>query len=1193
MRNLIIICLLALSGISHGAITERFPILFDDANLAITRFETANDSTTHPGKHIFTGNFTVDNLTVSDTFTAPVMTIDDLTAVDLTVTDDTQLAALDVSGTASIVSTATFGDSIILGDDDSILFGVSNDINMLWDSSSGYAIFDVTGDLHLNPLTGGDVELFAEVDVGNASDGKELVIHRRAAESDQTFTFKINQFEVGVLTASGAFQLSAGGSLVFNQAGGGNISMFENATALNKFLLIYGGVSGSAEYTDLSVQSDGYFHIGRENANILGVIIDEDDFPLHIGETVNDFKLIFTDGVGGIISTATEDIRLQPAGLDVIIGDNSDNDFTITFDADSNDGVFSWDEDNTIFTFAGGSMEADGGYNFDDNILTVGDAGSEYSTVALAIAAASSGDVILVMTGTYAEKELTVPVGVALRGADGQNCIISVTHTVSSESTVILSDGSSLSNITIGAIATTAIPCNAVEVISGADVIIRNVTLIPEARHASSVVHGLILEPAGISANTGIDISNSLIKTTSAGKTGTPKGILLGVPGTNTITLKATNLTIGDITNHLNNGIDLSSSTHIANITLTDVDIYTRSIGFKVSSTTAGWITADGLYLWSVAIAGVECIPLELNDIEARVSNFRIYCDLGAYTSGTGHDAVWMSSNAGMDDKYYSNGVITLLGVSGTDNAAFYTQTANAATIYIDNVSIYGDGVGGTQYGFNETGSQTINFSECTVEGVDFLSSGTVSGTAFSADGTIKTPAFILHAGDLDTYLKFDTDVISMVADSDTGITLSTTAVTLGSQAADLNTIVSGNSKNAWVYDWGADEHQVNSLITTTDNLKLTATDTAQLGVIMKGANRFIHDFSHPYGDSAVPAGFNVFLGDRAGNFTMGSTATSTAHGSYNVGIGLKSLLANEIGYYNVGIGSQALIANTSGNSNMAIGRNTLLANTTGSQNTALGSNAGLRNISGDNNIYLGIFAGAHQTTVNNQLFIDNQDRGSTANELVRALIYGVFNADPLLQTLFFHAATEIGSDTDHVLIGTDGQLSLIGDARVVKSIAIENADLGKGSSAPSQVIVGHYDVWEFGLGPDDDAVFTFHMPHDWEVGTDVILNVDWQINETGDTIQWRIAYKGTPHDSSEAITGAGTTLNSGDILIPGTVRFLTQTAFTLSAANLAANDQVGVTLTRVAAGGVAPNNEPGVTDIHIEYTANKLGEGI
>jgi hypothetical protein len=186
---------------------------------------------------------------------------------------------------------------------------------------------------------------------------------------------------------------------------------------------------------------------------------------------------------------------------------------------------------------------------------------------------------------------------------------------------------------------------------------------------------------------------------------------------------------------------------------------------------------------------------------------------------------------------------------------------------------------------------------------------------------------------------------------------------------------------------------------------------------------------------------------------------------------------------------------------------------------------------------------------------------------------------------------TTHGDASNYAQFAADGELTLAGTARVTKSIDIGNANLGKGASAPTEVIVGNFTAWEFGV--NDDAVFDIIIPHDIAAGTDMTLNVVWQINEAGgDEVQWQIDYESIPADSSQAIGGAGTQVKSGDVVVPGTVRFLTETPMTIIAANIAANEHCGITLTRIAIDdGVAPANEPGVVDIHIEYISDKLGE--
>ena len=108
--------------------------------------------------------------------------------------------------------------------------------------------------------------------------------------------------------------------------------------------------------------------------------------------------------------------------------------------------------------------------------------------------------------------------------------------------------------------------------------------------------------------------------------------------------------------------------------------------------------------------------------------------------------------------------------------------------------------------------------------------------------------------------------------------------------------------------------------------LEMVDTTSATTGVIFKGADRFIHNYHNTVGGGAVPTGRNTFVGVGAGNFTMGSMATNTSHGSYNNALGAYSLQNNTTGYSNSAIGVSSLLGNTTGYNNSAMGVNSLNA---------------------------------------------------------------------------------------------------------------------------------------------------------------------------------------------------------------------------------------------------------------------------
>ena len=122
-------------------------------------------------------------------------------------------------------------------------------------------------------------------------------------------------------------------------------------------------------------------------------------------------------------------------------------------------------------------------------------------------------------------------------------------------------------------------------------------------------------------------------------------------------------------------------------------------------------------------------------------------------------------------------------------------------------------------------------------------------------------------------------------------------------------------------------------------------------GIIYKDGVSFINNFRHPTGNTARPDGHNLNLGIDAGNLTMGSTATETYHGSFNLNIGY-----------------QAGYALTTGNKNFNMGYLAGYALTTGNRNFNMGYQAGYTLTTGYNNFNMGYLAGYALTTGNSNL---------------------------------------------------------------------------------------------------------------------------------------------------------------------------------------------------------------------------------
>ncbi len=226
--------------------------------------------------------------------------------------------------------------------------------------------------------------------------------------------------------------------------------------------------------------------------------------------------------------------------------------------------------------------------------------------------------------------------------------------------------------------------------------------------------------------------------------------------------------------------------------------------------------------------------------------------------------------------------------------------------------------------------------------------------------------------------------------------------------------------------------------LTTADsptfvNLTLSPTTSNATGIFYKGADPFIHDYHNPTGGGAIPDGNNVFIGG-AGNFTMGSTATSTGHSSYNYGVGLLVLDSNTLGYHNVAFGMLSLHANTEGYKNLALGCQSLQNNTTGNNLVGVGelagkyTNAGAANQTSMYSIYVGYDARPLADGDINEIVIGCSARGGGSNSAVlgsanitKTFLQGLVSigvATPLEQ---IHVSDTVRADTYFNLNGADG----------------------------------------------------------------------------------------------------------------------------------------------------------------------------
>lgn len=185
--------------------------------------------------------------------------------------------------------------------------------------------------------------------------------------------------------------------------------------------------------------------------------------------------------------------------------------------------------------------------------------------------------------------------------------------------------------------------------------------------------------------------------------------------------------------------------------------------------------------------------------------------------------------------------------------------------------------------------------------------------------------------------------------------------------------------------------------------------------------------YSNTEGDLNTANGTNALCLNTTGDYNTatGSRALYTnTTGNYNTASGIESLFSNTTGNYNTAWGSHALSKNTTGYENTAFGMKSLYSLEEGINNTAVGYRSGYLNITGNNNVFLGSSAGFFETG-SNKLFIDNQGRENEADARKKALMYGVFDADPANQILAVNGKLGINTITPQCPLDVNGAATL------------------------------------------------------------------------------------------------------------------------------------------------------------------------
>ncbi len=181
---------------------------------------------------------------------------------------------------------------------------------------------------------------------------------------------------------------------------------------------------------------------------------------------------------------------------------------------------------------------------------------------------------------------------------------------------------------------------------------------------------------------------------------------------------------------------------------------------------------------------------------------------------------------------------------------------------------------------------------------------------------------------------------------------------------------------------------------------------------------------------------------------------------------------------------------------------------------------------------------------------------------------------------------------TNYTQFAADGELTLAGTARVTRSLKLTSEIAKPAATAPTEAVVGNFFVLQYTVGgPAETALLTFHIPEDWDQGTDMNLHIHWAPTTNGaGNVKWDINYAPLASEGNEILTAAGTPLTVTDATQTLQDELLETASVVIVAANIASEDCIGITLSRDNTVGGNYGNTASFVLIEIEYTSDRLG---
>lgn len=232
-------------------------------------------------------------------------------------------------------------------------------------------------------------------------------------------------------------------------------------------------------------------------------------------------------------------------------------------------------------------------------------------------------------------------------------------------------------------------------------------------------------------------------------------------------------------------------------------------------------------------------------------------------------------------------------------------------------------------------------------------------------------------------------------------------------------TLISGIDAEGRLFSYGGSGIATNAFYNGGGNSTLSGTNNFAFysgsgSLLTSGTDNIL--IGRDTGGVITGNSFNIYIGALAGRLNTGGTNTiigsvafsAAGAGDENAGVGYRVLGTITSGVKNSALGKDSLRRITTGDENVAVGYNAGQRMVGGSNNVLVGVEAGQRLTSGSGNIFIGYYAGDWQTTNSNRFIVDNQERTSTGDSFMDAILWGIMDAVPANQQIWINAATEI-----------------------------------------------------------------------------------------------------------------------------------------------------------------------------------------